>query len=160
MRTVTATSRYAARTTVPVVQSRNEIEKMLRRHGATAFGYLYQDGAEILVFEVARRRVLMRLPLPDRNSREFTHTTTHRSRTRVQADQVYDQAVRVAWRALVLIIKAKLEAIAAGITTVEREFLADIALPNGQTVGDFVAPQLDRVYESGDMPALLPGGSA
>lgn len=153
--------RYAAQTTVPVDRSRTEIEKLLHKHGATAFGYLAQAGTQVIVFEIANRRVLMQLPMPDRNAKEFTHTPSGRQRRgSAEADRLYDQAVRAAWRSLVLIIKAKLEAIAGGITTIEREFLADIALPNGQTVGQFMSSQLDRVYESGEMPALLPGRGA
>jgi hypothetical protein len=44
------------------------------------------------------------------------------------------------------------------ITTVEEEFLAHIVLPNGKgTVGDWLMPQIDKAYESGKMPPLLPG---
>ena len=66
--------------------------------------------------------------------------------------------MRQRWRALALVIKAKLEAVEADITTLEAEFLAHIALPSGATVGEWVGPQLDAVYGSGEMPALLPGG--
>jgi hypothetical protein len=152
------TARYAAETTVPVDRSRAEIEKLLTRYGATAFGYLSQSATQVIVFEIANRRVLMQLPMPDRGNREFTLTPSGRQRrSPAEAERAYEQAVRSRWRSLVLIIKAKLEAVAAGVTTVEREFLADIALPNGQTVQQYLAPQLDAVYQSGQMPALLPG---
>ena len=63
------------------------------------------------------------------------------------------------WRALVLIIKAKLECIESGLSTVEEEFLASVVLPNGKTVGSYVAPALAKAYDSGQMPRrLLPGG--
>ncbi len=151
-------ARYAADTAVPVDRSRTEIEKLLTRYGATAFGYLSQGGSQVVVFEISNRRVLMQLPLPGRDDREFALTPSGRHRrSPAEAERAYDQAVRARWRSLVLIIKAKLEAIAAGISTVEREFLADLALPNGQTVAQYLAPQLERVYDSGEMPALLPG---
>ncbi len=149
--------RYAEDTKVPVERSRTEIMTLLTRHGATAFGFVSQGDNQVIVFEIAQRRVLMRLPLPARNERRFTHNASDFRRTPAQADQAWRQGERAAWRALVLIVKAKLEAVAAGITTIEREFLPDIALPNGQTVGEFVQPQLDKVYSSGEMPALLPG---
>ncbi len=150
--------RYAADTTVPVDRSRTEIEHLLTRHGATAFGYLSEGAAQVIVFQIDHRRVLMHLPLPDRDDPEFTHTPSRGTRrSPAEARRAYDQAVRARWRSLVLIIKAKLEAVAAGLTTVEREFLPDIALPNGQTVGQYLAPQLEQVYRSGQMPALLPG---
>ena len=59
-------------------------------------------------------------------------------------------------RALYLIVKAKMEAVEAGISTVEREFLYDIVLPDGRTAGEWLAPQIEAAYNSGDMPALLP----
>lgn len=46
----------------------------------------------------------------------------------------------------------------AGITTLETEFLANIVLSNGATVGQIMSPQLDEHYQTGKMPALLPGG--
>lgn len=59
---------------------------------------------------------------------------------------------------LALVIKAKLEAVAAGITSFEDEFLAHIMLPSGGTVGEWARPQLEVAYSTGAMPALLPGG--
>ena len=67
---------------------------------------------------------------------------------------------QLAEEALALVIKAKLEAVAAQISTVEEEFLAHICLPDGSTVGDWAAPQLAIAYERGSMPALMPGVSA
>ncbi len=151
-------ARYAAQTPVPVDRSRTEIEHLLERYGGTAFGYLSQGDDQVVVFEIANRRVLMRLVLPDRNDKEFTHVPSGRQRRSAgEAEKAYQQAVKARWRSLVLIIKAKLEAVAAGITTVEREFLSDVALPDGRTVSEWLAPQLDAVYGSGQMPALLPG---
>lgn len=65
-------------------------------------------------------------------------------------------AERQRWRALALVIKAKLEAVEAGITEFEEEFLAHIVLPNGGTVGQFMLPQVATAYETGQMPPLLP----
>lgn len=33
-------------------------------------------------------------------------------------------------------------------------------LPNGTTVGQWIAPQVAEAYESGTMPALMPGTAA
>lgn len=151
-------TRYAAQTSVPADRTRAEIERLLDANGGTAFGYMTQQGQAVVVFEIGRRRVLMALPLPDREDREFSYTPSGRQRRApAEATRLYDQAVRARWRALLLIIKAKLEAVAAGITTIEREFLADIALPSGQTVGQWAGPALETVYAGGQMPALLPG---
>jgi hypothetical protein len=55
-----------------------------------------------------------------------------------------------------LVIKAKLEAVASGITTFEDEFLAHIVMPDGQTVATHIKPRIAQAYETGSMQALLP----
>lgn len=153
-------SRYAERTEVTSDRSRAEIERVLRRYGATAFAYGWTDSEATVMFEMASRRVRFRLPLPNRLDRVFTHTPGKGlRRTPEAAEREWEQAQRQRWRALALVIKAKLEAVDAGITTVEQEFLAHIMLPNGSTVGEWTAPQLAIAYESGGMPALMPGVS-
>jgi hypothetical protein len=64
-----------------------------------------------------------------------------------------DAATRQRWRALVLVLKAKLEAVASGISTLESEFLSGIVLPNGMTIGQAMLPRLSEAVSSG---RLLP----
>jgi len=154
---VSIMSRYAESTQVPSDRSRAEIERTLRRYGATAFAYGWEGQSAQIMFHLADRRILFRLPLPDPSSEEFTLTPTGKDRSAAAAEAAYEQAVRQRWRALALVIKAKLEAVEAGISTVEDEFLAHIALPAGGTVGEWMRPKLDEIYASGQMPALLPG---
>jgi len=153
-------TRYAERTEVASDRSRAEIERTLTRYGAEAFAYGWQGGRASIMFELANRRVRFELPMPDRTDRAFTHTpAAGRPRTPEAAAREWEQAGRQRWRALALVIKAKLEACEAGITTVEDEFLAHTVLPNGSTVGQWAAPQLAIAYSQGTMPALLPGSS-
>lgn len=148
---------YAESTSVPSDRSRAEIERTLQRYGATGFMYGWQTDRAVIAFEMAGRRIRFVLPLPARNSREFTHTPSRgQPRTEAQAAEAYEQAVRQKWRALALVIKAKLEAVESGITVFEDEFLAHIVLPSGEAVGDWMRPQIVRAYATGTMPALLP----
>ena len=94
------------------------------------------------------------LTLPDPNDREFTHHSRG-ERAPAAAEKAWEQASRQRWRALALVIKAKLEAVAAGITTVEDEFLSHTVLPDGSTVGQWAAPQLALAYEQRTMPTAL-----
>lgn len=151
-------ARYAADTQVSSDRSRSEIERTLRRYGATAFAYGWQEGQAQVMFEMASRRIIFRLPMPDPESDEFTLTPTGRERSASAAEEAYEQAVRQRWRALALVIKAKLEAVEAQISTVEQEFLAHMALPDGRTVHEWLGPQLATAYARQAMPALLPGG--
>ncbi|WP_024354175.1 hypothetical protein [Brevundimonas naejangsanensis] len=153
-------TRYAAETSVSQDRSRAEIEATLKRYGATSFMYASEPTAAMIGFRISDRMVKFVLPMPDPKSREFTHHSRGQ-RTPDAALKAWEQAGRQRWRALALVIKAKLEAVAAGITTIEDEFLAHTVLPDGSTVGQFMQPQLAIAYEQGSMPTtLLLGGPA
>lgn len=66
-----------------------------------------------------------------------------------------EQQERQRWRALVLIIKAKLEAVESGITTIEEEFLPHIVTPTGETFGQWAVPQIREMKKTGKLPATL-----
>ena len=149
-------TKYAENTRVSSEQSRNEIERLVMKYGAGQFVYGTQEERAVIGFTMVNRQVKFFLPLPRRS--EFStykrgYTTYDRSPS-ATADK-YEQAVRQRWRALALVIKAKLEAVESGITEFESEFLAHIVMPNGQTVGEALKPQIESAYQSGKMPPLL-----
>lgn len=150
-------SQYAKNTDVSSARSRAEIEDTLDRYGATGYAYARQGDKAMIAFSMAERQVRFILPLPDPTDREFTHTPERRTLRAPEAQRkAYEQAERQRWRALALVIKAKLEAVESGITEFEREFMAHIVLPGGETVGDWMGPQIEQAYLTGRMPALLP----
>lgn len=149
---------YAADTSVPVDRSRAEIESTLKRYGATHFGYMTDPHRAVIMFQARGRSVRFSLSLPDRRlfaDRTDKRTGLRKPRTMTEIDKAYEQACRTRWRALALVIKAKLEAVVSGITTFENEFLAHVVLPTGGTVGEWLAPQLEASYKSGGMPSML-----
>lgn len=151
-------SRYAESTTVSSGQSRLDIETILTKHGASAFGYATQNGRAEIMFDMNGRRIRFAVPLPDRGAAEFVLTPARRNRrTPEAAEQAYEQAIRQRWRALYLVIRAKIEAVEAGITTFNDEFMAHIQLPSGERFGDVATVALDQAYATGTMPALMPG---
>jgi hypothetical protein len=133
---------YAARTSVPVAKSKADIEALVERHGATQYVSGWADDRVALGFTIEGRQVRIELPMPEPGG--YTQTQ-------------YDQEIRRRWRSLLAVLKAKLIAVEDGISTIEREFLADIVLPNGTTVSDWARDQIESVYQNGAMPALLPG---
>jgi hypothetical protein len=153
-------TRYAAQTSVNSDRTRNEIEQTLKRYGATSFAYGWEGAKALIGFQMHDRRIRFVLPLPDPEERRFTHTPTGYVRAKDARHREYEQATRSRWRALLLVVKAKLEAVESGITTFEDEFLAHILLPDGRTYGEFAVPQLDHIYATGTMPRLLPGLTA
>jgi hypothetical protein len=150
-------SRYAENTSVSADKSRSEIEATLRRYGADQFAYMTSRTEARIGFIANGRQVQFRLAMPDPSDREFTHTPERKNaRSPQQAEAAWEQATRQRWRALALVIKAKLEAVDTGITVFEDEFLAHIMLPNGRTVGETIGAQLDDVYAGSKMLELMP----
>ena len=153
------TARYAESTTVPSDRSRAEIEKTLARYGATTFQYGWQQDRAAIGFVMSGRQIRFILPLPDRESADFTRTPTGKSRTATAAEAAYEQAVRQRWRALSLMVKAKLEAVASGIVTFEEEFLPHTVLPSGRTVAQEIMPAVESAYATGAVtPLQIEGG--
>jgi hypothetical protein len=150
---------FAATTTVRPERTRNEIEHLLASAGATGFGYVTQGDRSQIAFVIGARHYRFEIPLPDLDDRAFTHTPTGQRRTALQAEKAHRQAVWARWRAVLLIIKAKLEAVEAGVVTAEDEFLAWACLPGGATVRDHVHPVIDHAITTGQVGTLLALGS-
>lgn len=153
-------AKYASTTTVSVEKSRAEIEKILVRYGASGFFSGYTNEEALVGFRIADRIVKITMTMPDRKADEF-HWGGRYGSTQLSdqaAHNRWEQACRQRWRSLALIIKAKLEAVECGISTVEREFLADIVMPNGQSFGEWAGPQIENMYKEGGMPPLLGDG--
>jgi hypothetical protein len=125
---------YAKGTKVPVGRSRDEIEGVLTRIGADAIGFMKDSTAAQIAFRIAGRHYVLKLP--------------------VNPDDA--QGERERWRQLLLLAKAKMAAIAAGISTPEAEFMAHAMLPSGQTLGEHLAEHPEQLTTSGRL--MLPGG--
>lgn len=149
-------ARYAQGTSVDSSASRAEIERTLTRYGAESFMYGWQGSKAAVAFTANGRQIRFILPLPDRNERRFTHTPAkNQRRTPEAAEKEYEQACRQSWRALNLVVKAKLEAVAAGIVSFEAEFLAHVVLPNGRTVFEETEAAVETAYRTGTVKPFL-----
>jgi hypothetical protein len=152
--------RYASNTKVSSEKSRNEIERTLQRYGASGFGFWIEDNKALVQFQIENLKIAFNLPMPDRKSEEFTMSSHENDWQRKPlaaetAHKRWEQACRQRWRALALVIKAKLEAIDSGISTFQEEFMAHIMLPDGVTVGEKLVPGLTELMETGKMTNKL-----
>lgn len=149
---------YARGTKVPIDKSYSEIRDMLRKWGGDHFAFVEAPGINAIEFVIRdgeiNLRVRITLPLPAPSDFQRDKNGSRRSET--AAKSAYEAALRERWRNLVLIIKAKLASVTSGITTIEREFMPDIVMPDNQTVGYHVAETIKRAYETGQVPKLLP----
>jgi hypothetical protein len=147
---------FAEGTTVSVEKSRAEIEKLITRYGATSTAFMTAPGRSVVCFEAGGRRIMFELTLPDIAEKRFQRDGRGSLLSPAKRAEKWEQACRQRWRALALVIKAKLEAVESGITTFEDEFLAHIVMPDGQTVATHIKPRIAAAYEQGSMVALLP----
>ena len=146
--------RYAEHTAVPVERSKSEIERILNRYGAHEFGYAIRGNKAAIMFSAHGKHLRFILPLPDRA--EVSKTPKGRQRKGSAREEMLAKETRRRWRALSLEIKAKLEAVETGIAVFEQEFLAQIVLPGGRTVGETIMPGIEEAYKTGHVVGLLP----
>lgn len=154
-------TRYAVDTEVSTDRSIAEIRGTIRRYGASEFAHMEGENRAVIMFTMRDRRVMFRLDMPDRDGEEFTHAVYggrgRQRRTAQTAEAAWDQACRSRWRALALVVKAKLEAVESGIAEFETEFLGNIVMPGTSvTVGEYVGPELRVAYQRGEPRPLLP----
>jgi hypothetical protein len=150
-------SRYAEKTSVSVENSRGEIERTL---SGTALPPLPTAGTR-------SARSLSSITKTARSGSFFPCRTARPESSRIPQAEVTVALTpmhtrpgsRRAGNGCGLAIKAKLEAVAAGITTFEDEFRAHIVLPDGSTFGLWARPQIAKVYEDNTMPSLLALGT-
>lgn len=156
-------SRYAASTEVPVEKSRAEIESTVRRYGADGFMSGWADDRATVQFRCQDRHVRFVMTLPRQDEKRFTdftrgHGVPHR-RNPEQSRKLWEQACRQKWRALALLVKAKLEAVDAGIATFEESFFANVVMPDGRTVYEAARENVAIAYATWKNVPLLPGVS-
>jgi hypothetical protein len=137
---MTAARRFAEDTIVPVARSQDQVKTLLRQAGSDQIAVYEAAEQSAVAFRVAGRFYRINVPVKPKSRNP-------------------QQEERRAWRLLLLLIKAKLEAVREGATTIEREFLADMLTPDGQTVAEWIKEPLKLAYETGRMPTqlLLPG---
>jgi len=108
----------------------------------------------VIQFVMHDRRIKFVLPLPSKSSSEFTQSKRG-ARDDHMAYKLWERATRQRWRALALVVKAKLESVEANIATFENEFLANIVMPNGKTVSEMALPSIENAYKGVKVSQLL-----
>ena len=128
---------YASRTKVPSDKTRMDIERLVKKYGAKGFAAGWHEGTARVQFFAHNRHVRFTIAI--------ANATAVQERER--------------WRALLLLVKAKLVAVDAKIATFEEVFVGDIVLPEtGKTVWESVREPLKISYEQNRNVPLLPGG--
>lgn len=165
-------ARYAEGTSVSVDQSRREVERTLERFGASTFGYAWDRREETWCFRCRalatgeagaacrsaghstqkeiREYAMLSFRLKERSIRLDVPMPTQRE---VGTKANLEVRTRERWRAIALIVKAKLQAVEAGVDSIETAFLANVVTGDGRTVGQILLPRMSEAVTAG---RLLP----
>jgi hypothetical protein len=150
---------YAENTEVAVEKSIGEIVGLIKRAGADRVAQYEEPGRISIQFFLHERllKFTVRLPslgdLPTRDHRGYALTNEQMIKRR-------DQRHRQRARALLLVIKAKLESVESGVESFEEAFLANVVMSDGQTLYERVAEPIALEYQTGEVRPnmLLLGG--
>jgi hypothetical protein len=134
--------RYAEGTGVSVESSRGEITGILAKHGCLRMAWMTEPEGDVLQFELGGQSYRFKIVKPSLEDARQAYMDMGRSAWgwSHQADQqkAIDGEWRRRWRAHVLLLKAKLEFVAGGDTTLEREFMPALVTKNGGTLGEYI----------------------
>ena len=144
---------YAEGTTVPVEKSIAEIVALVKRAGADRVAQYEEPERFTIQFAMEGRQVRFRVGLPtaaDMPSRDGRGSMLSNAQRIARAQQAHRQKAR----ALLLVIKAKLESVTSGVETFEQAFLPNVVMADGATVYDRIAAPIAAEYDTG-MPSQL-----
>lgn len=136
--------RYAEGTTVSVDSSRGEITGILTKHGVKRMGWFGDEVADELMFDLGGGSYRFRIARPTLTDIRRMYPNAYDENAKIDAEW------RRRWRANVLLLKAKLEFIASGDTTLDRELLPYRVLKGGKTI--------EELINDGGLPMLVAGG--
>lgn len=139
---------YGKDTEVPFERSIAEIVGLVERAGADEIGQLMAKDRFTLQFVLGERLVRFRVTFPTTAEIEDLRGP------RQDPAKVAAQWRRQRARALLLVIKAKLESVASGVETFEQAFLSNVVLADDRTVHERIAAPIAAEYE-GQRPSQL-----
>lgn len=145
--------RYAANTKVPIARTQEAIRRLLLDNGVTGHTFGEDAPTRRAMVEFCRGSYVVRFTITLPATKDFSRLPNGMPRAASATDKLHAQACRQRWRALLLLIKAKLEAVAGGVQTFESEFLPYFKLPSGETVADAVLPRMAQIA-SGEQKLL------
>lgn len=156
-----AKGQYASQTDVSIERSEAELKQTLKRYGCYDISSGEFRGQSFLVAHYAKRMIQINLVMPDR--KEFELRANGARQSPKQATLGYEKELRRQWRVMILLLKAKFEAVMARPEIFEWEFLAYLVDPStNKTIGEQIVPQIGPAYDGDRSNGMLrlppPGG--
>ncbi|MDQ1058502.1 hypothetical protein QFZ23_002403 [Arthrobacter globiformis] len=153
MATFDSRSFYTRGDSFSVGASREHVERALLDFGATDVRFSQRGRLSAIAFRACGRqfRIVISLPQPDGISAVLGGAADVHGEVTAK---VLELNARRVWHAFALSTEAKLAAVAAGVATLESEFLAHVVLPGNRTVIDELEPVIASAYQSGQHPSI------
>lgn len=142
---------YAETTKVPLEQSIAEIIGMVRKAGAESVGQMQDRDRYVIIFRLANRQMRFSVPMVT----EYTGPARSGNGRTIDQAAWIEQRNRQKGRALMLVVKAKIESVESGVETFEEAFLANIVLADGVTVYERMAQPIAVEYDTGKVQPLM-----
>lgn len=139
---------FAETTTVPIEKSIAEIVGLVRKAGAARIAQ-YEDGPSFQIsFEIDGRLIRFRVALA-------TEYDGPKKNGNFDPKRWVEQRNRQRARALLLVIKAKLESVESEVETFEQAFLANVVMADGLTVHERISDHVAIEYQTGKVSSPL-----
>lgn len=144
---------YAEGTKIAVSKSISDIMAIVRKAGADRIAQAEdRQGIAVQFFLDGR---MLRFRVANASIDDIPEKRGARPASTSERQASADQRNRQRARALLLVIKAKLESVESGVETFEEAFLANVVMPDGRTVGEHTIPAVEQAYLDGKTPPLM-----
>ena len=149
--------KFAEDTIVTVERSQEEAKKLLRKYGADQIRVTEASDHTRLEFRLSEWVIRFDVSAPDPGDTSLEYTRSGQWRPVSQRAAARQREYQRRFRALILRLKAKLEAVSSDDVLVTEEFLGQIVIgPQGETIAELVVHQLEEAKQTGRVPELLP----
>lgn len=136
---------YAENTSIPVEKTIADIVAMLKKAGASSTGQHETDKEIWIFFQLSDRFVRFRVTLMT----AYTGPRYAGNGREINAGNWIAQRNRQRARALMLVIKAKLESVESSVETFEEAFFANVVMADGATVYERARQAIALEYDTG-----------
>jgi hypothetical protein len=152
---------YAEGTAVSVEKTVSELTSMIRKAGGAQIAQLDDHDRFVLAFSMSERQVRFTVSFDPPTHQRFAmkRVNQHYSQPATNQQRIDASAAhrRQRMRALLLVVKAKLESVESEVETFEEAFLANVVMSDGATVYDRVSQPIALEYQTGKPALMLEG---
>jgi hypothetical protein len=134
--------------------SREHVKRALLDFGATDVRFSQRGRLSAIGFRACGRQFRIVISVPQTEGIPAARGDVAEVHGREVTAKVLELSARRFWHSFALWTDAKLAAVAAGVATLESEFLAHVVLPGNRTVIDELEPVIASAYHSGQRPSI------